>query len=378
MRKIIKKIKNIYWICRTLFESPFIFLAERTQNKQSGHRKPRILVIPQLTRIGDIICATPVFRAIKEQYSDAFLAVLVSNKAAGILKNNPRIDEIIIFEEYSFGGLVDKIRKLNFNWSLNLSATSTGSVLAFLGMINGRIKTVRCNRPKSELITDWLNTYTFLYEDHTYLPGHHLKLLSPIGINGPKDIKEVFVSTEGEKKAQEFFTRSAIKSADFIIGISISAGNKIKEWGEHNFLELAGELKESNKIKIIIIGSQNDDLRIEKFLRNFKYQAIKATDFSLEELPSLIKRLNLYIAVDTGPIYIAHALGVPLINIIGPVDPREQPSCDEKSIQVLPCPYVLPSSFVFKKNGPIELSKRAIELTSVESVLIAARQLYRL
>lgn len=371
------KIKNAYWMCRAFFEAPLVFWAVRMKRGQDLN-KPRILVIPQLTRIGDIVCATPVFLAIKEQYPGAFLAVLVSNKAAGIIKNNSRLDEIIIFEEYSFRNLIKKIQKLNFDWSLNLSATSIGSILVFLGRIKGRIKTIRRNRPKSEFITDWLNTHTFPYEDHTYLPRHHLKLLGPIGINNTKDIKEVFVSTEGERKTMEFFTRNIIKPDDFLVGISISAGNRIKEWGDHNFLELAGGLKEEYNAKIVIIGSKNDDSRIEEFLRNFNHKAFKATDFLLEELPSLISRLKLYVSVDTGPIYIAHAIGIPSINIIGPVDPSEQPPQDEKSIQVLPSLSVPPSSFVFKKNGPDEITKLAIKSTSVESVLAAARQLYTL
>ncbi len=372
-----RRIKNIYWICRAFFEAPLIFWSSRMKVRRDIN-KPRILVIPQLTRIGDIVCATPVFRAIKEQYPSAFLAVIVSDKAAGIIKNNSRIDEIIIFENHSFGSLIKKIQKLNFDWSLNLSATSSGSILTFLGRIKHRIKTIRCNRPKSELITDWLNTHKFLYEDHTYLPGHHLKLLSPIGINNTKDIKEVFVSAEGERKVVEFFTRNIIKPDDFLVGISIGAGNRIKEWGDHNFLELAGSLKEEYSAKIVIIGSENDNSRIEEFLRHFNHVALKATNFSLEELPSLISRLKLYIAVDTGPIYIAHALGVPLVNIIGPVDHREQPPQDEKSIQVLPFSSIPPSSFVFKKKGSDEITKLAIGSISVESVLAAARQLHTL
>lgn len=375
---MMKKIKNIYWISRAVFTAIFVFLFTRTKYNQSNNESLRVLVIPQLTRIGDIVCATPVLRAIKERYPKSFIAVLVSNKAAGILKNNPRVDELVIFEEYSFKELIHKVRKLNFDWSLNLSATSIGSVLTFLGGINGRVKTIRHNRPKSEFVTDWLNTHTFLYEDRTYLPRHHLKLLGPIGINNTKDIKEVFVSTEGERKTVEFFAKNGIKPDDFLVGISISAGNRIKEWGDHNFLKLAGSLKEKYKAKIVIIGSKNDDSRIEEFLRNLNHKAFKTTNFSLEELPSLISCLKLYIAVDTGPIYIAHALGVPLINIIGPVDPNEQPPKGEKSVQVLPYPNIPPSSFVFKKNGPAEITKLAIRSISVESVLAAARQLYTL
>ena len=47
--------------------------------------------------------------------------------------------------------------------------------------------------------------------------------------------------------------------------------------------------------------------------------------FNIDELKALISKINLFISVDTGPIYIAEAFGVPTVDIIGPVDEREQP-----------------------------------------------------
>jgi len=52
--------------------------------------------------------------------------------------------------------------------------------------------------------------------------------------------------------------------------------------------------------------------------------------FSLNELKAFISKLNLFISVDTGPIYIAEAFGVPTVDIVGPMDEREQPPIGEK------------------------------------------------
>jgi ADP-heptose:LPS heptosyltransferase len=115
------------------------------------------------------------------------------------------------------------------------------------------------------------------------------------------------------------------------------------------------------------LGSPSADARGHGFF--------KAVNFTLEELPSLIKRLNLYIAVDTGPIYIAHALKVPLIDITGPCDSNEQPPNDELSIQVRPPPYIKPSSFVMKKPGKPAEHEKALESTHVEDVFLAIEKL---
>ena len=46
--------------------------------------------------------------------------------------------------------------------------------------------------------------------------------------------------------------------------------------------------------------------------------------FRLHELPALLKKMKLFISVDSGPLYIANALGVPVVDIGGCYDIREQ------------------------------------------------------
>ena len=352
MKKFYYALRRIALIVLTLLLAPFIYFLMPKRKTDPSPR--RILIIPHLTRIGDLVCATPVFRAIKEKYPDSHLAVLVAGRIEPLLKNNPRVDEIIVYRHFDLWGTIRKIRRGNFDWSFSLSGTAMSSVMAFWGLIPHRAKITRRPRPFSEVLTDWLAHYQLRYEHHTYLPRRYLDLLKFIGIENPQEIKEVFVSKGGERKAEEFLRKNNLGTSDFLVGISTTAGNKIKEWGEDKFRRLAEELVRRYNAKIIYVGSAG---------------------FSLEELPSLIKRLKLFIAVDTGPIYMAHALEVPLIDIIGPVDPLEQPPKDERSVQVLPQPHIKPTSFVFKKPGKPEEHQKAIQSIRVEDVLMAVDKL---
>lgn len=347
MRRFYYELRRIFLIFLAIAFSPVIYFLI-WQRKKSDFGGLRILVIPHLTRIGDLVCATPVFGAIKKKYPNSHLAVLVAGRLKGLLKNNPRVDEIIVYRHYDLLGTIRQIREKNFDWSFVLSGTSVGSVISFLALIPKRAKITRRPRPPSEFFTDWLSNFQLRYEHHTYLPRYYLQLLEFAGIENPEEIKEVFVSKDGERKAEEFLRKSNLTTSDFLVGISTTAGNKIKEWGEEKFKKLAEELVQRYGAKIIYLPSAG---------------------FSLEELPSLIKRLKLFIAADTGPIYIAHALKIPLIDIIGPVDPTEQPPKDGKSVQVLPPAPIQPTSFVFKKPGKDH--RKALDAIAVENVLEA-------
>lgn len=342
-------IRRAAFIAAAVFFAPLLRARAATRTRPWGDA-PRILVIPQFTRIGDLVCATPMFRLIKKHYPKSHLAVLVAPRTVPIIKNNPRVDEIISLKSIDFAKRVlPEIRAKKFDVSFNLSASAVGTIVSLFGLVPKRVKLTRRPRPFSEFFTDCLNTDFCRYEHHTYLPQYYLKMLESIGIKDREEIKEMFPTKAGDEKAAAFLRDRGVSENDLLMGISIAANNKIKEWGDKKFLEVAKYVREKYGAKVAFLGSKKEDVRIKNAIAGLDSRYFfEATDFSLEELPSFMKRLNLYVAVDTGPIYIAHALKVPLIDIIGPVDPREQPPKDKRSIQVV-AEGVEPTSFVMKR-----------------------------
>ncbi len=353
--------------------------------KKARYRKndhPRILVVPVMRRIGDLMCATPVFRAIKMHMPHSHLAVAVGGNVFDLLKHNPRIDEIININDKPFKGLFGRgrfflrIAQGRFDYVISLPVNPLHNLIAFFSFAPHRIKTIRSERSFIERLTDWWNTRTLLYRDHTYLPAHYMRLLEFLGIHEPEIVKEIFPAPEGAARARAFFEKRGVVPDDFLVGISITAGNKIKEWGDEKFAKIAQKLQEQYRAKIIFVGGSDDIARIQEVIsRLYARAAFPLAGIPLDVLPSFMERFNLFIAVDTGPIYIAHALGIPLIDIVGPVDWREQPPEDEKSVLVKPPPPIQPSSFVFKKPGTPAEHERALASVTVEMVMGAVNAL---
>ena len=59
----------------------------------------KILVIKQ-TSLGDVLHATAVLRSIRKTYPEARLDFLTSTTAADILRYNPGIDQLLLFDRY--------------------------------------------------------------------------------------------------------------------------------------------------------------------------------------------------------------------------------------------------------------------------------------
>lgn len=368
----------------SFFIFPIIYLLIWNKKNNIKEKKStyefNVLIIPQLTRIGDLVASTPVFRAIKEKFPEAHVSVLVSVMAKDVLVNNPRIDEIIILENYqkNFLGLLRKIKAGNFDWGVSLSGTALSSLLFFYGLIPNRIKITRNERPLAEILTDWLINIKQKYENFSYLPIFYLKTLENMGIKSVDCRKEVFLSKKSNEKIEFFFKQVGILNREKVVGMSITAGNSIKEWGEDKFEILAKKIKETYGLKIVFIGSKNDNEKVDKLLSklNDKLYYINATGFSIEELPSLIKKFFIFISVDTGPMHIAHALNIPLIDILGPVNDIELTPNGENVKIIKPNPPVPPTIFAFKESGSIELTQNALENISVPQVLSAFGELY--
>lgn len=103
----------------------------------------------------------------------------------------------------------------------------------------------------------------------------------------------------------------------------------------------------------------------KKLLANMSEKAFLAPPTSLKQSIALLKRSDLFIGPDTGPMHIAAGLGIPVVAIFGPSDPvrngpfgsknkivRTRTSCDncyKRECAALECMKLISVDDVFKK-----------------------------
>ena len=58
---------------------------------------PKILLI-RLSSLGDVVLTTPAIRAVRANFPNAYIAMLVAKQSADILRENPHLNEIIAFD----------------------------------------------------------------------------------------------------------------------------------------------------------------------------------------------------------------------------------------------------------------------------------------
>src|SRR5574343_1627247 len=73
----------------------------------------KILLIRR-DNIGDLVCTTPAFSALRKRYPDAKIGALVNSYNAEVLRGNPNVDHVFIYQKLKHAGnLASRFKALN-------------------------------------------------------------------------------------------------------------------------------------------------------------------------------------------------------------------------------------------------------------------------
>lgn len=313
----------IYWFLAFL-SYPFVAVYSRFFTK----RLEGSILIFQTAKIGDMVCTTPVFRELKKAHPKARIGVVIDRVAEPILRHNPYIDEIIVYDRQSYKGLKGKIEfakeiyRKGYSSALILMPNTASVLAAYWGMIPKRVTIFPdyAGRTQRKILN--LNTHFEYHLPPRMAMETYLRSLRHFSIEKWDMSKEIYAGPGSDKKVADL-----LKAEGPYIALVLGAGNSIKEWGKDNFLTLSGRLIERTSHTLVLIGMDKDAKAAEEIIgynKGSKRIVNLCGALALAELPALLKRMALVVGVDTGLIYMADALSVPVVVIAGPCDMSDQ------------------------------------------------------
>lgn len=298
-------------------------------------RNPTSVVIIQGAQMGDMVCTTPMFRAVKERYPQAKLTVIGNAINKETLKGNPDVDTYIVWTD-EISKLIPVVRELNADFGCSTSPQFLALALLYLAGVKVIAVPKIANgwspyetRPYKLLR---LLVTPVLHMMRQYVPRQHLRLLEPIGIVTESTKKYVYSTPEGDAKARSF--ADVLKSKyPLTVVILPGAGNKIKEWPTERFAEVVNYVIEKYNAGVFICGTDATRKEADLLLAG-----IRKTDHvvdltgktNIDEAKAFYKYVDLVVAVDTGPMFFAEAHGTATVDIAGNIDENEQAPNDGK------------------------------------------------
>jgi ADP-heptose:LPS heptosyltransferase len=109
-----------------------------------------------------------------------------------------------------------------------------------------------------------------------------------------------------------------------VIGLNPGATQERKRWPEERFAVLGDQLAAEWGCRVAIFGGPGDEDLADRILRSMESPAINlAGRLRLGETAAALRRCEIVISNDTGPLHMASALGVPVVGLFGPTSPNQ-------------------------------------------------------
>jgi heptosyltransferase-2 len=292
--------------------------------ERAGSSRPGRILVVRTDRIGDVVLATPLIRALRERFPTAFLAAMVRPYAAEILVGNPHLDEVVLDDPAGadrgtagFWRQVARLRRYRFDTALLLLPTRRLATLLLLAGIRTRIGVgTRLYQVLTFMRSVSRNKYVPLRHEADYC----LDLGRAIGVEADDLTTELFLSEAERRDGAAVLEAGGAAPGDALVGIHAGSGASAPNWRVEHYVELARRLLERADVTVVLTGSENE--------RSFgsAFRALESTrvidligKLSLREAMGVISRINVLVSASTGPMHLAAALGIPTVSMFCPL-----------------------------------------------------------
>jgi heptosyltransferase II len=281
----------------------------------------RILIF-NVNWLGDVLFSSATIRNIRRNYPDSYIACVIPSRCYSILKDNPYLDEVIIFDEKDrHKGMLEKLnfvnllKKKEFDTVFLLHRSFSRALICRLAGIKQRIG--HYTKKRAFLLTKKIIPPG---KDSLHRIDYYLDVIEKTGLRVEDRYLDFFVSPSDEEQVDGFFKNNLLKTHDFVVAINPGGNWMPKRWPPDYWAQLADKLISETGAKVIITGSISDLLlagQIKDAMR--QVPLIACGVFNIKQLGALAKRVDLFITGDTGPLHIANAVGAKkIIAIFGP------------------------------------------------------------
>lgn len=324
----------------------FIFYFKRGSAKKKVNDIKNIVIIHN-GKLGDMVCTIPVFLAIKKKNINAKITLCGNSVNKELMENESCIDKYIIFDKKDPKNLIKNLKEYKFDFGILITPDFLGAYSLFMsGVKYISVPNILNGFSPYETISYKIIRLLMNSVSHTmgkYAPREYFNFLLSANILNENEINTEKVLSKPKdisiNNVKKVFNQNNINDNDFIIVISSSVANKIKKWPNDKWAKLIDSIYEGYRPRIILTGIKSDYNDIKEIESQIK-PSTKIYNFcgyfNIDELKALISKASLFISVDTGPIYIAEAFGIPSIDIVGPMDENEQPPKSAKNLVVVP------------------------------------------
>lgn len=274
-------------------------------------KRPKKILLCIIKDIGDVLLTTPMAEVLHANYPEAEIDLLATSVCAPVAKNNPFINEVVIYDKKTPLKMIYEVRKRKYDWVLDfLSNPRSGIVTFFSGA-----KLKAGNENGSHAF--YAYNFKFKYpKELLYNADLKLNFVKQLGVTWPTEhapLAKYYFEEGYLNKAKELYKTIGLDcDKEFLFAFSPFATQDLRELPLDLYKRLALLIaRDYPKAKIITTATPKQIDRLKEFLNMMPQNVIAAPQTkTLEDLMIVFSKVQVQIGPCGGAKHMALASGV--------------------------------------------------------------------
>jgi len=318
-----------------LFGEPFFWLLgiQRKRQEIDLSQIKRVLVV-RLDEIGDVVMTTPFLRELRRNLPNAWITLVVKPTVYNLVELCPYVNEVLVYDwrvsrylsplQYCWRILQFVHRLWHHHFEVAIvprwdTDYYCATLIAYFSGATWRVgysENVTAQKKHLNCAFDRLLTHPLQDSTLKHEVEHNLDVIRFIGGEVKNDQLELWLGEEDKMFAEKLLRDYRVKPDDLLVGLAPGAGASKRLWPIDRFAELGSWLQNTYEARLLIVGGLGEELMGEKLEQAIGASVINTVGHvTLRQTVALLKHCRLFVGNDAGPMHMAAAVGVPVVEI---------------------------------------------------------------
>lgn len=289
------------------------------------------ILVVKPSSLGDIVHTFPAVALLRQQFPEATITWVVNDVFSGIVESMPEVDEIVLFHRRRLGNVRHWPEIVGFLHELRQRRADIA--IDFQGLLRSGLIAYLSGAPRRIGFRNAREGATFFYSEKVPLPANlkHAQdknvflVRSAFGITAPLPPTQLASGHDFAKCARRLFKEHGLDRGGPILAVAPGTRWESKAWPPACFAAVIDEAaRRIPTLHCWLLGTEDEKTCA-------KSVAAACTVLTPSELTGatnmgtlieMLRRSDVLLTNDSGPMHVAAALGMPTVSIFGPTDPE--------------------------------------------------------
>jgi ADP-heptose:LPS heptosyltransferase len=302
------------------------------------HPVKKNVLLVNITRLGDMLQATPTIAGIKLENPDCKITVLVEKQFEAVCHVIPNIDEVMsldlaftcrsiareqdgIVDAFEYlTEMVEKLRAQKFDYCLNMSSSAYTALLLNLVGITKSGGWTSDGEGYRVIESEWARLFatSVFHQNRQY---NSLNLVDVFRCSA--DIEQhpqhllIHIEDGATEYCETLLSEAKFTNTGPLIAVQAGASQGKRQWDPSKFVKLIGILVNEHNARVVLTGAGKESVIIDPIVQGCNSPNVisVAGKTSVPQLAAMLKSSDILVTGDTGPMHMAVAVGTPVVSM---------------------------------------------------------------